>query len=102
MKRGRSALPLPRYTLRKRITNGWSYFFNIQVGHASEAFHCRMDHSVPTTTERYSGSKEFCSRHLIAGVPVERTRPWSSEHWTRCFTNIAERGRRKRPSGCNP
>lgn len=29
MKRGRSALPLPRYTLRKWIASGWAYFFNI-------------------------------------------------------------------------
>ena len=29
MRRSRSALPLPRYTLHKRVKNGWSYFFNI-------------------------------------------------------------------------
>jgi hypothetical protein len=29
VKRGRSALRLPRYTLRKRVASGWSYFFNI-------------------------------------------------------------------------
>ena len=29
MKPKRSALPLPRYTLRKRIGSGWSYFFNV-------------------------------------------------------------------------
>jgi hypothetical protein len=29
VKRGRFALRLPRYTLRKRVTSGWGYFFNI-------------------------------------------------------------------------
>jgi hypothetical protein len=29
MKLARSALPLPRYTLRKPVRNGWGYFFNV-------------------------------------------------------------------------
>jgi hypothetical protein len=29
MKSGRSALPLPRYTLHKPLKDGWGYFFNI-------------------------------------------------------------------------
>ena len=29
MKRPRSALPLPRYVLRKPVKVGWSYFFNV-------------------------------------------------------------------------
>lgn len=29
MKPPRSALPLPRYTLRRRIKSGWAYFFNV-------------------------------------------------------------------------
>jgi hypothetical protein len=29
VRRGRSALPLPRYTLHKPVKNGWSYFFNV-------------------------------------------------------------------------
>ena len=29
MRRRRSALPLPRYTLHKRVKNGWGYFFNV-------------------------------------------------------------------------
>jgi hypothetical protein len=29
MKSGRSALPLPRYALRKPLKGGWGYFFNI-------------------------------------------------------------------------
>ena len=29
MKRCRSALPLPRYVLRKPLKGGWGYFFNV-------------------------------------------------------------------------
>jgi hypothetical protein len=29
VRRRRSALPLPRYTLHKRVKNGWGYFFNV-------------------------------------------------------------------------
>ena len=29
MKRTRSALPLPRYVVRKPLKNGWGYFFNV-------------------------------------------------------------------------
>lgn len=29
MKPPRSALPLPRYTLRRRVKSGWAYFFNV-------------------------------------------------------------------------
>jgi hypothetical protein len=29
MKRPRSALPLPRYVLRKRLKDAWGYFFNV-------------------------------------------------------------------------
>lgn len=31
MKAGRSALPLPRYTLRKPLKGGWGYFFNVPI-----------------------------------------------------------------------
>jgi hypothetical protein len=31
MKSGRSALPLPRYTLRKPGKHGWSYYFNVPM-----------------------------------------------------------------------
>ena len=29
MRRRRSALPLPRYTLHKQLKTGWGYFFNV-------------------------------------------------------------------------
>ena len=31
MKSQRSALPLPRYVLRKRIKSGWAYYFNVPI-----------------------------------------------------------------------
>ena len=31
MKIGRSTLPLPRYTLHKRLKTGWGYFFNLPI-----------------------------------------------------------------------
>ena len=31
MRRRRSALPLPRYTLHKRLKTGWGYFFNVPI-----------------------------------------------------------------------
>jgi hypothetical protein len=106
VRRRRSALPLPRYTLHKQLKTGWGFFLTSQVGRASEVVHCRMNRWVPTTTGRYSGRREFYCRRLIAGAAAARTRPplsaWSSEHWTGCFTNIAERGRKKPLSDYKP
>src|SRR5262245_61806879 len=31
MKHARSALPLPRYVLRKPLISGWAYFFNVPI-----------------------------------------------------------------------
>jgi len=31
VRRRRSALPLPRYTLHKRLKTGWGYFFNVPI-----------------------------------------------------------------------
>jgi hypothetical protein len=75
VRRRRSALPLPRYTLHKQLKTGWSYFFTSQAARASEVVHCRMNRWVPTTTGRYSGGREFCCRRSIAGAVAARTRP---------------------------
>jgi len=99
-----SRCPAIRFT--SGLKTAGAIFLTSQAGRASEVVHCRMNRWVLTTTGRFSGWREFCSRRLIAGAAAARTRPllsaWSSEPWTGCFTNIAERGHKKPLSDYKP
>ena len=49
----RSALPLPRYVLRKPIkSGGWAYFFNVPMWARKAGCPVRTSRSAPTTRRR--------------------------------------------------
>jgi len=57
----RSALPLPRYVLRKPLKNGtWAYFFNIPIGRAHQGALLEMSHSGRTMQQRYRAQRPSC------------------------------------------
>jgi hypothetical protein len=70
MKPPRSALPLPRYVLRKRLKNGWAYFFNVPVW--ARKVGCPLGNEpLGTTMERPSSApRRYCCPLSTLGAAV--------------------------------
>jgi len=101
---GRSALPLPRYTLRKRLKNGgFGHFFNVPSWARKKG--CPVSNeALGTDYDRaVLRAEKILSPHLTAGAPVVTTPirsklVWWSAHWTGCFMSTAEPGLKRRRS----
>ena len=64
----RSALPLPRYTRRKRLKKGGvGYFFDVPTWARERVAQSRMNRLVPTMTRLCSVRKNSCCPRSIAG-----------------------------------
>ena len=79
----RSALPLPRYVLRKPIKGGWAYFFNVPIMGA----HGRLPGAERAARHRLRGGRAARRDRAAAGV--------------RCVANW-RRGRQGNRGGCRP
>ena len=65
----RSALPLPRYVLRKPIkSGGWAYYFNVPIWARKAVVRSGMSRSAPNTRRRCSERRPCCSRRSIHGA----------------------------------
>ena len=69
MRTERSALPLPRYTRRKRLQNGsLAYFFDVPTwARKEEVAQSRTNRLAPITNWPCSAPRRFCCLRSIAG-----------------------------------